>query len=66
MAHLVSHQACPSVHSIARLTPQCAVALLIAHFQIMHELDVFFTKRCGFRYTSRLFVLAQVPSDLGT
>jgi hypothetical protein len=43
IAHALSHQACPYVHGIARLAPPCAIAVLIAHFSNIRELDVFLT-----------------------
>ena len=40
-AHALSHQACPYVLGISRLAPPCAVAIRIAHFSNLRELDVY-------------------------
>ena len=40
-AHALSHQACPYVLGISRLVPPCAVAIRIAHFSNLRELDVY-------------------------
>ena len=40
-AHALSHQACPYVLGISRLAPPCAIAIRIAHFSNLRELDVY-------------------------